>query len=171
MLINLAKEEDQDGLVKYGIPRTFVCSVFCAIPSLFSYRLFTCGRAVKAATILGSGPECGIQITGYRVKREHAVIENDETNTNLFIVPKEGAETRINGKQITERTRLQHHDCVCFGADTLFRVDTRAKCVAVPPSSFACIMLLLHSLYVFALTDLELIVAGRRSPRRHGPLP
>jgi hypothetical protein len=45
----------------------------------------------------------------------------------------------LTGAQIKERTRLNHFDRLCFGADTLFFVDMRLPCVSAPLAAMVCV--------------------------------
>eukprot|EP00698_Gefionella_okellyi_P019125 TRINITY_DN5823_c0_g1_i1.p1 TRINITY_DN5823_c0_g1~~TRINITY_DN5823_c0_g1_i1.p1 ORF type:complete len:1205 (-),score=368.62 TRINITY_DN5823_c0_g1_i1:2085-5699(-) len=109
LLVNLAQDNSQDGVVRYGLP-------------------------FRKSTTLGSGNDNSIQIQAYRVRKHHCTIENNENNTELYITPVKGAETRVNGEEITGRTRLQQNDRLCFGTDMMFYVDTRQPTEGGTPS-------------------------------------
>ena len=130
LLINLSQEEENDGVVRYGIPSRVDNLVL--LPSHFV--------AVSGKTKVGADGDCGIQIGGYHVRKEHCYIENDNRNTNIFLTPVDGAETRVNGERVLTRIQLKQFDRVCFGLDTMFYLDTEKS------MSFCSFLLLIVNL-------------------------
>jgi len=85
---------------------------------------------VRTKITLGTGEQCGIRIAGFSVRKEHCVLENDDHN-NVYLIPLEGAETRVNGKRALVKTALNQNDTLCFGLNSLFYIDLRKPYVRV----------------------------------------
>eukprot|EP00698_Gefionella_okellyi_P021476 TRINITY_DN6979_c0_g2_i1.p1 TRINITY_DN6979_c0_g2~~TRINITY_DN6979_c0_g2_i1.p1 ORF type:complete len:183 (-),score=26.25 TRINITY_DN6979_c0_g2_i1:2-496(-) len=113
MLVNMAQQSDQDGLVRYALP-------------------------LNSTVRVGREPDNDIVLSAYRVRGNHCTIANDNRNENIYISPLEGAETRVNGQIIYVRTQLKHNDRLCFGADLLFRVDTHPAYVISAKQNDTC---------------------------------
>ena len=64
-------------------------------------------------TLVGSSLDCQIQLTGLNICSEHATIVNDQNK--ISIIPELSVKIKVNGKQIDEKTELQHTDRVLFG--------------------------------------------------------
>eukprot|EP00698_Gefionella_okellyi_P021034 TRINITY_DN6706_c0_g1_i2.p1 TRINITY_DN6706_c0_g1~~TRINITY_DN6706_c0_g1_i2.p1 ORF type:complete len:1015 (-),score=261.14 TRINITY_DN6706_c0_g1_i2:20-3064(-) len=111
LLVNLHRDHTVDGAVRYAI--------------------------AGGDSTLGSDPQANkLVVIGFGVKRQHATLIN--TSGQLVLVPIAGAETRVNGKLVKDKTRLQHNDRVCFGENLLFRVDMRQQ--DVPAATWTAAM-------------------------------
>lgn len=72
---------------------------------------------------VGSEPTNTVILKGLGVAENHAVITNSN-GTKLFIEPQdaENSKIQVNGKQIFEKTQLNHLDRIIFGHGNSFKV-------------------------------------------------
>ncbi|XP_006822605.2 kinesin-like protein KIF13A [Saccoglossus kowalevskii] len=80
---------------------------------------------LKEHTLVGrpsapSNPD--IQLSGLGILSEHCIIDI-ENDYEVFVTPKEGARTCVNGSQISSRTSLKHGDRVLWGNNHFFRIN------------------------------------------------
>jgi len=64
-----------------------------------------------------------IQLSGIGIMPEHCIMEIDNEQNDLYIVPLEGARCYVNGLVIKERTRLHNGDRLLWGNNHFFRVN------------------------------------------------
>ncbi|CAG0913138.1 unnamed protein product [Notodromas monacha] len=99
-----------------------------ADPSLDGVLLYY----LKDKTLVGrreAATRQDIELSGLGIQAEHCIITIEETlqngipNRSLFIEPCKGARTCINGKQIHQKTQLEHRDRIIWGNHHFYRVN------------------------------------------------
>ena len=81
---------------------------------------------LKDITFVGraeASVEQDIQLSGIGIQDEHAVIEIDSMENNVYMIPLEGAKTCVNGSVIKEKTMLSHGDRILWGNNHFFKVS------------------------------------------------
>jgi kinesin family protein 13 len=81
---------------------------------------------LKDKTLVGraeASVEQDIQLSGIGIQDEHAVIEIDTIENNVYMIPLEGAKTCVNGSVIREKTILSHGDRILWGNNHFFKVS------------------------------------------------
>ncbi|XP_067139830.1 kinesin-like protein KIF13A isoform X3 [Centruroides vittatus] len=79
---------------------------------------------LKDKTLIGrpdAPVEQDIQLSGLGIMPEHCIIVIE--NSDIYIIPMEGARTCVNGSIITDKTQLRHGYRVLWGNNHFFRVN------------------------------------------------
>ncbi|GFQ92820.1 kinesin-like protein KIF13A [Trichonephila clavata] len=69
----------------------------------------------------GASSDLDIQLSGLGIMPKHCIILIE--NSDLFLIPEDGARTCVNGSVVTKRIQLHHGDRILWGNNHFFRVN------------------------------------------------
>ncbi|KAG8178989.1 hypothetical protein JTE90_012501 [Oedothorax gibbosus] len=79
---------------------------------------------LKETTVVGypnASSDLDIQLSGLGIMPEHCTFKIE--NSDLFLIPVDGARTCVNGSIVTSRIQLHHGDRILWGNNHFFRVN------------------------------------------------